>query len=87
MTTISSFGIFPFAWGSLFHDWADLKRVFVGNFQGTHVRPGNSWDLKSYQHEPSESLWDYICRFFQRCNSLPDVVDTDVINAFLSGTT
>ena len=24
------------------HDWADLKRVFVGNFQGTYVRPGNS---------------------------------------------
>ena len=23
-------------------DWADLKRVFVGNFQGTYVRPGNS---------------------------------------------
>ena len=23
-------------------DWADLKRVFVRNFQGTFVRPGNS---------------------------------------------
>ena len=23
-------------------DWADLKRVFVGNFQGTCVRLGNS---------------------------------------------
>ena len=30
-------------------DWADLKRVFVGNFQGTYVRPGNFWDLKSCQ--------------------------------------
>ena len=26
-------------------------------------------------------------RFSKRCNSLPDVVDTDVISAFLSGTT
>ena len=30
-------------------DWADLKRVFIGNFQGTYVRPGNPWDLKSCQ--------------------------------------
>ena len=30
-------------------DWADLKTIFVGNFQGTYVRPGNSWDLKSCQ--------------------------------------
>ena len=46
-------------------DRADLKRVFVGNFQGTYVHPGNSWDLKSYQQEPSKSLWDYIHRFSQ----------------------
>ena len=24
------------------HYWANLKRVFVRNFQGTYVRPGNS---------------------------------------------
>ena len=30
------------------HDWADLKRVFVRNFQGMYVCPKNSWDLKSY---------------------------------------
>ena len=68
------------------HDWADLKRVFVGNFQGTYVLLGNSWDLKSCQQEPSESLRDYIRRFSQRCNSLPDVIDVDVISAFLSRT-
>ena len=65
----------------------DLKRIFIGSFQGTYVRPGNSWDLKSCQQEPNESLWDYIHRFSERCNSLPDVVDVDVISAFLSGTT
>ena len=48
-----------------------------------YVRPGNSWDLKSYQQEPSKSLRDYIRRFSQRCNSLPDVIDADIINAFL----
>jgi hypothetical protein len=24
------------------HNWADLVKVFVGSFQGTYVRPGNS---------------------------------------------
>ena len=27
--------------------WADLQKVFIGNFQGTYVHPGNSWDLKN----------------------------------------
>jgi hypothetical protein len=25
--------------------WDDLVKAFTGNFQGTYVRPGNSWDL------------------------------------------
>jgi hypothetical protein len=25
--------------------WDDLVKAFAGNFQGTYVRPGNSWDL------------------------------------------
>ena len=29
--------------------WADLRKLFIGNFQGTYVRPGNSWDLKNYK--------------------------------------
>jgi hypothetical protein len=32
---------------SQIHSWDDLVRTFVGNFQGTYVRPGNSWDLRS----------------------------------------
>ena len=66
--------------------WADLRKVFIGNFQGTYVRPGNSWDLKNCQQEPGESLRDYIRCFSKQCNSLPGVVDADVISTFLSGT-
>ena len=51
------------------------------------VHSRNSWDLKSCQQEPNESLWDYIHRFPKQCNSLPNVIDVDVISAFLSGTT
>ena len=64
----------------------ECPKVFIGNFQGTYVRPGNSWDLKNYRQEPGESLRDYIRRFSKQCNSLPGVVDADVISAFLSGT-
>jgi hypothetical protein len=28
-------------------NWDDLVRTFMGNFQGTYVRPGKSWDLRS----------------------------------------
>ena len=53
MMTISSFNTFPFEWEHVrawleflphdsIRDWMDLKRVFVENFLGTYVLPGNS---------------------------------------------
>jgi hypothetical protein len=36
--------------------WDDLVKAFAGNFQGTYVHPGNSWDLRSYRQQPGESL-------------------------------
>ena len=42
------------------HNWADLVHIFVGNFQGTYVRPGNSWDLKGCHQKPRESMRDYV---------------------------
>ena len=68
------------------HNWHDLVKVFVGNFQGTYVRPGNSWDLKSYRQKPDESLRDFIRRFSKQCIELPSVGDSEVVQAFLSGT-
>jgi hypothetical protein len=41
---------------SQIHNWDDLVRTFVGNFQGTYVRPGNSWDLRACTQKPSELL-------------------------------
>jgi hypothetical protein len=41
-------------------NWDDLVKAFAGNFQGTYVRPGNSWDLQSCRQQPRESLRDYI---------------------------
>jgi hypothetical protein len=62
-------------------------RVFEGNFKGTYMRPGNSWDLRSCKQKPGESLQDYIRRFSRQRTELPNITDSDVIMAFLSGTT
>jgi hypothetical protein len=58
-------------------------RVFEGNFKGTYMRLGNSWDLQSCKQKPGESLRDYIWRF----SNITPVTDSDIVMAFLSGTT
>jgi hypothetical protein len=68
-------------------NWDDLVKAFAGNFQGTYVRPGNSWDLRSCRQRPGESLWDYIRRFSKQRTELPTITDSDVIGAFLADTT
>jgi hypothetical protein len=67
--------------------WDDLVKAFVGNFQGTYVRPGNSWDLRSCRQQSGESLREYIRWFSKQCTELPNITDSDVIGAFLTGTT
>jgi hypothetical protein len=68
-------------------NWDDLVKAFAGNFQGTYVRPGNSWDLRSCRQQPGESLREYIRRFSKQRTELPNITDSDVIDAFLAGTT
>jgi hypothetical protein len=51
------------------------------------VCPGNSWDLRSCRQQPGESLRDYIRRFSKQRTELPNITDSDVIGAFLAGTT
>jgi hypothetical protein len=68
-------------------DWDDMIKAFAGNFQGTYVRPENSWDLRSCRQQPGESLREYIRRFSKQRTELPNITDSDVIGAFLAGTT
>jgi hypothetical protein len=72
---------------SQIHNWDDLVRTFVGNFQGTYVRPGNPWDLRACTQKPGESLRDFIRRFSKRCTELPSVAQSEIVHAFLEGTT
>jgi hypothetical protein len=68
-------------------NWDDLVKSFARNFQGMYVRPGNSWDLQSCRQQPGESLREYIRRFSKQRTELPNITDSDVIGAFLAGTT
>jgi hypothetical protein len=72
---------------SQIHNWDDLVRTFVGNFQCTYVRPGNSWDLCSCTQKSGESLRDFIRRFSKDCTELPSVARSEIMHAFLEGTT
>jgi hypothetical protein len=72
---------------SQIHNWDDLVRTFVGNFQGKHVHPGNFWDLRVWTQKPDESLQDFIRRFSKRCTELPSVAQSEIMHAFLEGTT
>jgi hypothetical protein len=72
---------------SQIHNWDGLVRTFVGNFQGTYVRPGNSWDLRACTQKPGESLWNFIRRFSKRCTELSSVAQSEIVHAFLEGTT
>jgi hypothetical protein len=72
---------------SQIHNWDDLVRTFVGNFQGMYVRPGNSWDLRACTQKPGESLRDFIRHFSKCCTELPSVAQSEIVHAFLEGTT
>jgi hypothetical protein len=72
---------------SQIHNWDDLVRTFVGNFQGTYVRHGNCWDLRSCTQKPGESLQNFIQRISKRCMELQSVAQSEIVHAFLEGTT
>jgi hypothetical protein len=51
------------------------------------MRLGNSWDLRACTQKPGKSLWDFIRRFSKRCTELLSVAQSEIVPAFLEGTT
>jgi hypothetical protein len=68
------------------NDWTGLRRVFVGNFQGTYMCPGKQWELWNCKQQPVESLREYIRCFSKSCTEHPGATDNDAISAFQNGT-
>jgi hypothetical protein len=69
------------------HDWIDLRRVFVENFQGTYTRRGKQLELRNCKQQLGESLREYIWRFSKHCTELSGATDNYAISAFQNGTT
>jgi hypothetical protein len=44
-------------------------------------------DIRACTQKPGESLQDFIQHFSQRCTELPSVAQSEIVHAFLEGTT
>nr|ABB47502.2 retrotransposon protein, putative, Ty3-gypsy subclass [Oryza sativa Japonica Group] len=62
-----------------------LWQQFVANFQGTYKRHAIEDDLHALTQNPGESLRDYVRRFNECRNTIPEITDASVIHAFKSG--
>jgi hypothetical protein len=51
------------------------------------VCPENTWDLRRCHQKTDETLREFIWCFSKQCTELPNVTDSDVIGAFIAGTT
>nr|ABA92092.1 retrotransposon protein, putative, Ty3-gypsy subclass [Oryza sativa Japonica Group] len=65
--------------------WADLWQQFVTNFQGTYKRHAIEDDLHALTQNSGESLREYVRRFNECRNTIPEITDASVIHAFKSG--
>nr|AAK43513.1 putative gag-pol precursor [Oryza sativa Japonica Group]AAP54915.1 retrotransposon protein, putative, Ty3-gypsy subclass [Oryza sativa Japonica Group] len=65
--------------------WADLWQQFVANFQGTYKRHAIEDNLHALTQNSGESLREYVRRFNECRNTIPEITDASVIRAFKSG--
>jgi hypothetical protein len=65
--------------------WEDLKRAFIGNFQGSKIRAGTRHDLSQVKQEMNETLKSYTQHFFETHATIANITDEDVIHCFQNG--
>ena len=65
--------------------WTDLCRQFISNFRATCDRLGIEWDLAGVVQKEGESLWEYIHRFCNKRNVIPEVEDKSIVMFFKRG--
>jgi hypothetical protein len=59
-----------------------LKAKFTSNFMGTMGRLGTRMDLVMVKREQGEMLHHYMHYFFNKCATIDDVTDKEVIDLF-----
>jgi hypothetical protein len=65
--------------------WDQLKEQFTSNFAGAMGRSGTRMDLAMVKQEQGETLRKYMRRFFNKCATVVDVTDKEVIDLFQDG--
>jgi hypothetical protein len=64
-----------------------LQAHLRGKLPGHVCAPWEFLGSKTCKQKVGETLHEYIRRFSKQCNELPDIMDVDVIRAFISDTT
>jgi hypothetical protein len=65
--------------------WTHLCRLFTSNFWATCAHPRVNWDLASVVQKKGESLREFIQRFYNKRNIIPEVDDKSIIMFFKKG--
>ncbi|XP_066333995.1 uncharacterized protein [Miscanthus floridulus] len=67
------------------YSWDDLKKVFTDNYMATCEQPSTKYDLEKLHQSFKESLRDFIRRFSETRNSIPNITNAEAIAAFTKG--
>jgi hypothetical protein len=65
--------------------WDQLKEQVTSNFAGAMGRSGTLMDLAMVKQEQGETLRKYMRRFFDKCATVVEVTDKEVIDLFQDG--
>ena len=65
------------------HSWAELCTRFVSAFQGGFKRPGTLIQLHAIVQGKGERLREFMLRFLQVANTIPEAEDAAIIGAFM----
>ena len=61
--------------------WEELEDAFRANFQGTYVRPPDSYDLSHITQQPGESARKFWNRFLTKKNQIVDCPNAEALAA------
>jgi hypothetical protein len=67
---------------NLIDEWDQLKAQFTNNFAGAMGRSGTRMNLAMVKQEQGEMLRQYMRCFFDKCATVVDVTDKEVIDLF-----